>query len=146
MRVDCLHGFFQFRETAAGQISRFMSLFGFSLVRSGEFYTFEFLEDAPGYSIEGSTYLGAVATVTYAGEPWEIMRANNLVYDFNLNQLVVKTTVTQRVEVSQGLRYFLSNGLLLPGSLMERGERVMDYAAWYSFEAFKFKYSEVTYG
>jgi hypothetical protein len=142
LRIDCLHGFFKFYELAPGQISRFMSLFGFTLVKKDDFYTFETLADAPEFSLEGGTYLGATSPVTFEGQPNEVMRANSLVYDFNSDQLVDINTITQRVEIGQGLRYYVSNGLVLPGSLTDEGLRVMDYSAFFAFDQVKFRYSE----
>lgn len=142
--IKCLHGFFIFEERKVGQISDFMSLFeGLEIVRSGALYTFASLADAPRYSIEGGEYLGAAATVTIEGEPWEIMRANKLVYDFDADELVPIASISRRVQLEPTANAILSPGLIMPGSLTEEGERVKDYAAWYLFDTNRFKYSEV---
>ena len=44
-----------------------------------------------------------------------------------------------------GINYFLSPGLIKPGSVTDDGSRVTDYAAWFLFDSMKFKYSEITY-
>lgn len=142
MRISCLHGYFIFEESRAGQISEFASLFeGFILVPKDNYYTFEFLKDAPSHSIEGNTYLGAAATKTIEGRPWEILRANNLVYDFNAGELVGITSISDLAVITPANNYSLSPGLIMPGSIKDDGTRVRDYSAWFSFDSFRFKYS-----
>lgn len=145
MQVKCLHGYFKFEETAQGQLSDFIDLYGLSIVSSGDHFTFEALKDAPRYSIAGGEYLGATATKTYEGEPWEVMRANGLVYDFINDRVVQLTSITQRVNIYTASRYYLSNGLLLPGSIKDDGLRVTDYSAFFILTRVQFRYTEVTY-
>lgn len=145
MRIRCLHGYFILEETSAGQASKFSSLYGFELSKRDNYFTFDFLKNAPQYSILGGEYLGATAIKTYAGEPWEVLRANELVYDFTTDSVVPISSITQRVEISQAANYFLSSGLILPGSLTDEGSRVKEYAAWYLFDRQVFRYSEVSY-
>lgn len=127
-----------------GEVSNFMSITELALVRRGDFFTFEKLVDAPEYSIAGNTYLGALATETYAGEPHEIMRANGLIYNFDSDALEPLLLVTQLVELKRCSNYYLSPGLILPGSITVDGSRVTDYLAWFSQATMQFKYSEVT--
>lgn len=145
LRVKCLHGYFILEETKAGQVSKFMSLFGLSLVPKDNYFTFEALVNAPDYSIINNAYLGATATKTVEGEPWQIMRANGLVYNFNTDKVMLMTAVTQKIKVERSGNFFISQGLILPGSIKEDGSRVTDYAAWYSFDTARFRYTEVTY-
>lgn len=140
-----MHGYFIFEEMSSVQLSRYMSMTGLSIVRSGDHFTFEALQDAKKYSILGNQYLNATATKTYEGEPWEVMRQNSLVYNFNTGLLVPIESITQTVKIKTGLNYFLSNGLILPGSLTEAGSRVKDYSAWYLFESAQYRYTEVSY-
>lgn len=146
MKVKCIHGYFIFDEILVGEISDFSSRYGLTIVPSYDHFTFEFLEDAPKYSIEGGEYLGATAIATFEGEPWEVMRANGLVYDFTSGAVVPISTITQRASVNAAGRYYISNGLIIPGSLTDEGERVTDYSAHYSNAQLNFRYSEVTYG
>lgn len=145
MRIKCLHGYFIFEESKAGQVADLINLFGFALSLKDGYYTFSSLAAAPEFSILGDTYLGALATKTFEGKPWEVMRENGLVYDFSKDQVVPIISVTQPIELSSTNRYFLSNGMILAGSLTDEGSRVKDYAAHYSFELAKFKYSEVSF-
>lgn len=144
MRVDCLHGYFKFTEERAGQVSHFASLFGFELEQVDDHFTFSDLAEAPRYSIAGNPCLGVLATATFEGEPWEVMRANGLVYDFTIGRVVPIETVFQSAELIQSGNYLVSSGMLLPGTLMEDGERVTDYAAHFEPTRMNFKYSEVT--
>lgn len=145
MKIKCLSGFFIFEETALGEMGRFASIFELDLAPwRGNLFTFEALKDAPLYAIEGNTYLGEIVSTTYEGEPWEIFDKNNLVYNFTINKVVNKSTITQPVDIKTGLYSYSTNGLILPSSIMDDGRRVKDYSAWYSFGYNQFKYSEVT--
>lgn len=145
MRIDCLHGYFKFYESRSGDISRFMSIFsGLSIFNNEDHYTFEALLEAPEYSILGNEYLGATATKTYSGKPWEIFRENGLAYDFNKGIVQPIASITQVVKIYESGNTFISQGLILPGSFTDEGGRVTDYSAWFLFDSLKFKYSELT--
>ncbi len=144
MRIRCQHGYFSFYEYRAGDISRFMSLYGFDLVPVEDYFTFAALEDAPHFSVAGAAYLGLTATATYEGKPWEIMQENDLIYNFSLGEVVNILSVTQLVQISISGHYFIANGLIMPGSITADGTRVKDYSAWFNFDTLKFRYSEIT--
>lgn len=145
MRIRCNHGFFIFRETKVGQVSDFMSRFGFSLVPWGDDYTFSALLSAPRYSIKGKSILGVTATKNFEGEPWEVFEANGLVYDFGQGRVVPIASITKSTTVQLAGNRFISPGLILPGSVTADGDRVRDYSAWYSRDTLRFLYSEVSY-
>jgi hypothetical protein len=139
-----LHGYFVFEEQRAGEVSDFMRLFEVDLVRKDHYFTFEDLEDAPDYSIAGAPLLNTVAIATFAGLPWEVFEQNELVYDFTTGLLVPLLSITRIVSLKAAGNYFVSPGLILPGSLTDEGTRVTAYASWFSFDTMKFKYSEVS--
>jgi hypothetical protein len=145
MLIKCLHGYFKFYEKKSGELSDFMTLTGFDLVPQDDYYTFSALKDAPKYSLLGKTYLNSIAIMTYEGDPWVIMKQNQLVYDFSLGVVVPKLVVTRLVEIERTRNYFVSNGLILPGSLTDRGTRVTDYSAWFLFDTQRFKYTELSH-
>lgn len=145
MKIKCLHGFFIFEETSVGQASDFISLTGLDLVPWENHFTFSFLENAPSYSIEGKDLLGFTATKTYAGKPWEVFKANGVIYDFNAGILKPISTITQKAPVTVAGNALYSPGLILPGSLTDESLRVMNYAAWYSRQRQRYLYSEVSY-
>lgn len=144
MKIKCLHGYFVFEESRAGEASDFSSLFGLDLVRKADYFTFADLEDAPEYSIKGASLLNAVATKTFEGPPGEVFRANEMVYNYDTGLLVPISSVTNIVQLYNAGNFYVSPGLIFPGSLTDRGFRVTDYAAWFSTDTLKFKYSEVT--
>jgi hypothetical protein len=145
LKIKCLHGFFIFEESRAGEISDFIQLVQFDLVPWENHFTFADLVAAPEYSLVGKSYLGTPAVATYAGRPWEVMEANGFVYNFNSGLLVPIDSITSLVTISQAGNHFVSPGLIMPGSITDDGSRVKDYAAWFSVENFRFKYSEVTF-
>lgn len=145
MKTRCLHGYFIFEETKSGQLSDFMSYSGLKLTPRGPYFTFDFLAFAPRYSIQGKPYLNLTATKTFEGEPWEVFAANGFAFDFTTDLLKPILTVTQLVSIKTVGHRFISNGLILPGSVTDDGKRVKDYAAHYSKETLRWLYSEVTY-
>lgn len=144
MRIKCIHGYFIFSESQAGQVSDFMSLTGLELVSQGDEYTFADLANAPKYSLAGKSYLGIPAIETFEGEPWEIFEANSWVYDFSRGLVVPIASITQTTTLKLAGNRYVSPGLLLPGSITEDG-RVRDYSAWFSLQTGRYLYSEVGY-
>jgi hypothetical protein len=65
MRVLCRYGHFAFYPKDEKEISLFNQLFDQVLLRQDDFYTFEFLKDAPEYSLLGKPYLGLPASVLF---------------------------------------------------------------------------------
>lgn len=128
-----------------GQISDFMSLNGLTLVPWRDAYTFEQLENAPDFSIAGKALLpNFIATETYEGEPWEVFEANDCVYNFNTGLLVSIDSITQTSKLTLAGNRYISPGLLLPGTVLENG-KVKSYSGWFSWEALRWRYSEVSY-
>ncbi len=145
MRIKCQHGYFKFFEDAPGEISRFASIYGFELEPKDDYYTFSFLLDAPEYSFIGKPYLGLPAIKKFAGHPWEVMRENNFIYDFTLDMMRLIQTVILKSDLKEAGNYFVSSGLLMPGSFRDDGKRVKEYTAWMIWSTSKFKYSEVVF-
>lgn len=149
MKIRCLHGYFIFEETNPSQVSDFMRYTGLKIVPHGTFFTFEDLEDAPDFTIIGKKIeIGKVplpAIADFSGEPWEVLEANQMVYDFSLGLLRPILSITQIVSIDDGGNRYLAPGLILPGSLTVEGKRVKDYAAWYSRTTQRFMYTEVSY-
>lgn len=146
MKINCIHGYFKFEETKAGQLQAFMDLFGLEIERSGDHFTFADLVDAPEYSIAGGTFLGCPTLKTFAGSPWEVMRENGLVYDFAKGLVIPKLLVLQSASIKPAGKYLVSSGMIQPGSITEDGSRVTDYAAHYIPELSQFRFSEVSSG
>ena len=149
MKIRCLHGYFIFEESNPSQVSDFMRYSGLEIVPKGPYYTFADLEDAPEYTFKnrpieiGLTPLPA--TANFAGKPWEVLEANEMIYDFATGILRPITSITQVVSIDDGSNRYVAPGLILPGSITVEGLRVKDYAAWYSRNTQRFLYTEVTY-
>lgn len=145
MKIKCLHGYFIFTETRLGQVSDFMSRFGQELLPKDDFYTFADLIEAPDFSLTGLSFLDFPAIATFAGKPWEVFEANECVYDFSTGLIVPIDSITQTVRIQAAGNRLISNGLIIPGSLTDEGERIKEYSAWFSRDTQRFQYSEVTY-
>lgn len=145
MKIKCLHGYFIFEEQRSGEVSDFISLYGLELVPKQNYFTFAELADMPDYSLAGAPLLNTTAIKTFEGPPWEVLEQNDMIFNFNTGLLVPITSIGQRIPLDAAGNYYFSPGLILPGSLTDRGERVKDYAAWFSKDTMKFKYSEVTF-
>jgi hypothetical protein len=147
MKIDCLHGYFLFDELKPGQIQDFSRIFGFEIesLQDGLVSTFASLKDAPFYSIQGGEYLGAPCVATYCGRPWDIMKANDLVYDFTNDQVVNKYSITQVVEIYETNKFILSGGLIQPGSITTGGLIITGYTCFFDKSAMEFKYKGFIY-
>ncbi len=145
MQVNCLHGYFIFQEQRAGEVSDFTSMFGLTLVRKDNYFTFDDISEAPDFSIAGKPYLDTLAIKTFAGKPWEIFEANELIYNYDTGLMVPIESITQLISLDVAGNFYISAGLILPGSVTDDGSRVKDYAAWFSVDNLKFKYSEVSF-
>lgn len=145
MKVDCIHGYYIFNETKSGQVSNFMSRTGFTLVKKENYYTFEFLELAKKYSLAGALYLGIPAIETFEGFEHEVFEANGFVYDFTAGLIKPILSVIQKTRISLVGNRFIANGLILPGSITDDGQRVKGYSAWYSSTTLNWNYTEVSY-
>lgn len=145
MRVKCLHGYFIFHETKVGQVSDWMSLTGMRLVPKSDYFTFDDLQDAPSYSINGGPLLSTTAIKTFEGQPWEVFEANGMVYDFTTGEVRPIASTQVRTVVKNAGNRFVSPGLLLPGSLSTTGKRIKDFSGWFSRDRLRWLYSEVSY-
>lgn len=145
MKIKCLHGFYIFEETSIGQVSDFMRRTGLSIVPWKNKFTFEFISEMPEFSLKNKSILNKVASANFEGSPWEIFEANGLIYNFNTGMLQEISTVNQNINISVAGNRLLTNGLILPGSITDDGERVKDYSAWFSRSTLRFQYSEVSY-
>lgn len=132
-----------FEEQRSGEIARFSTMTNASMVAKQNYYTFEFLKDAPDYSIPGVPYLGVNPISFYEAAPWDVMRQNGIVYDYVNNVARLISSVTNYVKIGQGTNYFLVDGLIMPGSIKDDGTRVTDYSAWFLFDTMQFRYSEI---
>src|SRR4051812_4712842 len=101
MRVLCRHGHFAFYPRKASDINQFSQSFGVTLKREEDYYTFPRLQGAPKYSLLGKLYVNLPALATYEGMPWEVMKANDFVYNVQLGLLVPKLAVIGLTEINQ---------------------------------------------
>lgn len=145
MRIDCHHGYFFFREDRTGEVAEVMAYYGFDLVAKDNYYTFPLLESAPDYSLKGAPILGNTATVNYEGNPWEVMEQNSLVFDLISGTVKPIATVINPVTISLAGFYFVSKGLINPGSVLSDGRKVKSYRGRLSTGTWSYRYSEVSY-
>lgn len=147
MKVRCRHGYFFFNETRVGELSDFISMYGLGIEPIDQYYTFSQLLLAPDYSFANLKYIddAAIAEWTFEGTPWDVMRKNKLVYDFNTGKVRPILSITARLSVNDSGDYFYSDGLILPGSINKSGQRVTDYSGFFPADGSKFRYTEIQY-
>jgi len=143
MKIECNNGFFIFTELKVGQVSDFMRYSGLELVKWRNAYTLSGLEEIKEYSIAGTPLLNLVANTTYQGEPWEIFDQNGIVFNFLTGLAVPFLSITQSIKLSIAGNKYISNGLILPGSLTPEGKRIKSYSGYFSRDTLNFNYSEV---
>lgn len=146
MRVICRHGHFAFYPRKASDIGAFANRYSLEIERVEDFFTFSFLAQAGEYSIEGKNYLNLPAVATYAGKPWEIMKANGFVYDLSTNLLVPKISVTTLIDPARtGLYFTAQTPIIQSGSRNIAGNQILSYDAEFDMTAFILRVREYSY-
>lgn len=145
MIIDCLHGYFQIRETEPGQAVKFNYRYNQDLKLCGDYFTFSGLKGAPRFSIPTISYLGVPAKKVYEGEPWQVMKANGLVYDFILKTVRLIGDVTDQVQFNANNEYWTARGLIRPGSFDPVGQKITGYTCHYDYYMRLFRYTEFSY-
>ncbi len=146
MRVLCRHGHFAFYPRRSTDLARFISIFGVTLEREEDFYTFPELAGAPHYSIVGADFLGLPAVATFEGKPWEVMRENGFVYHLAGSALLPKASVMVSVNLTQNGYYFLAQTpLIQPGSRNPTSPQILSYDGEFLQDSFRLKVSNYAY-
>ena len=99
MKFNCEHGFYTFYPESMDDQAYFEFNTGFELVRLGKGLTFDTLAKLPDYSIKGQPYGNLTATVNYAGNPEDVLRANGFVFDLAARKLVALESLSQSVKL-----------------------------------------------
>ncbi len=94
MRVVVRHGHFAFYPHDKTEVLHFRRIFENMLFAEDNFFTFIGLVNLPRWSQIGKPYglLGTPAIANYAGEPYEVMRANRFVYSMKTALIVPSAT------------------------------------------------------
>jgi hypothetical protein len=128
MRVLCRHGHFAFYPRKASDVARFAQTYGFELEREEDYFTFSNLVGVPNYSLLGSIYVNIPALVTCAGTPWDVMKANNFVYNIATGLIVPKLAILGVVNPTQVGQYFVFEApLIQPGCRTKFGQQILSY-------------------
>jgi hypothetical protein len=143
MRIYCRHGYFLFEETEPGDMGRFSSVYDVDLVKVDHYYTFETLSEAEKYSLAGKMYLNLPALETFEGEPWEVFEQNGFVYSIELDIIQPVESVTTMIKIAASDFYYVSRALIQPGSLLQTGQKVVDYNAWFDWRSSVYRYTEL---
>lgn len=145
MRILCRHGHFSFFQSYAGEIARFMEVWGVELVKQDDFYTFLKLAGAPKYSLAGKPYLGMLAVKTFEGEPWEILKANGFVYQIASGLIVPKQVILNPFTPVQTGYYYTSEGPMIQPGSWYNGNQLLSWDASYDYEFNQLQMSEFSY-
>lgn len=132
MRVLCRHGHLAFYPRRASDVARYIRFFETEMERLEDFYTFPELVEAEHFSIAGRSYLGLVATVTFEGRPWDVMRENGFVFDVTKRKLVRLASVSLTVELPLSDHYYIAPPLVQPGSRDRSGRKILSYDGEYA--------------
>ena len=103
MKVDCENGFYKFFTDNVGELRIWEDYNGIKLTRCGDFFTFEALAAMPNYSFTGAKLGEESLIVNYAGDKAQVLKLNNLVYDYTTNKIVNKLKVLTGVYVDNDL-------------------------------------------
>ena len=129
MKVVCRHGHFAFYPSRIEDVARFSRYFDLQLFPENDYYTFEFLLNAPRTSLKTYSWLGLPASVNFEGRnPWEVMKQNNFVYHLEFKQIVLKNSILVTTELARSTFYYLTRtSLIQPGSRVSTGQQILSY-------------------
>lgn len=119
MKVSCINGFYKFWPDNSLDIVRAKEVFGIDLVACEDFYTFIALRDMKNYSVLGYPIGLGIGKKNYAGEKWQVLKENLLVYNLiikNITELALSLKV-YNVPQDPG-RYFAFTGIPQAGGLI----------------------------
>ena len=145
MRIVCNHGYFFFYEDASGEVSKFNTIYGQDLVLCGNYYTFTALKNLPNYVLKGKPYGGVLATKTYKGEPYEIMRKNNLVYNPLTKMITNKLLSGELIEPKKAYNFYVLNGLITPGCYETDLRKILGFTCRVDMKELIYRYTGFNY-
>jgi hypothetical protein len=146
MKIVCINGYYKFYEDKAGEIAQFNSRFSQDIKHYKDYYTFSTLANLPEYSLKGKLFSGLIATKTFFGEPWEILKANNFTYNFSTKLISYITLTGSFIKPVQLGNYKYTSGLILCGSITDTNStKITGYTCKYDIDSALFKYSEFYY-
>lgn len=128
MRVVCRHGHYAFYPRDASDVQRFANFYNLDLVGERDYFTFRNLLRLPTYSLKGKAYGGVTALKTFSGMPWEVMQANDLVYDLGSGVIVKKESITQVINpMLTDFFYIAETVLVQAGSFLPTGQKILGF-------------------
>lgn len=145
MRIDCDHGYFRIYPEKTTDVFNFQSVLSKELTQVGHWFTFKALGSLPWYSIEGNSYGGAAAIVTYSGYPWDVMRANGFVYNLSSDVTVPISSISRSVLLAEGSGEILSPVPVLQPGWNVRGAKITGYYGWLDVDIMRLILSRVYY-
>lgn len=132
MIVDCIHGFYKFVPENLGDIAIWQDYNEKELVSAGEYYTFKSLAEMPNYSFIGGTYAGNPLIVNYSGEQSEVLRQNNLIYDYDKDTFMSKYLMFAQLNYDDDL---YPNTPILPQAGTIRGlQRMVGFSGFWDYK------------
>lgn len=119
MRVSCISGFYKFFPDNSLDLVRAKEIFDLELVACEDFYTFAALRDMKNYSVIGYPVGLGIGIKNYAGEKWQVLKENLLVYNLLLKNI---STIALSIRVynvpQEPGRYFTFSTLPQAGGMI----------------------------
>lgn len=129
MRLVCNHGYYMFYPENEADVSNFFRYRQIELFKKDDYYTFKELLDLENYSLQGHKYSNAVAIKNFEGSPWEVMRANKLVYSLLLKSLVPVESITLMNDFTLSNDVYLTANNLPQAGAFDSMGRVLSFDA-----------------
>lgn len=144
MIVNCINSFYKFIPENVGEVHIWEDYNEMSLTPVDDYFTFQELAEMPDYSfingIFGGNLLlgGNVLKVNYAGEKSEVLRKNDLIFDYKEKEFINKNLIFETFDYDEDL---YPNTPILPQAGSIRGlQRLTSFwGTWdYKFNIYKF--------
>ncbi len=149
MKVDCINGFYKFTPDNVGEMRIWQDYNGIELANCGDFMTFEHLAKMPNYSFINGTIDNNQLIVNYAGEKSEVLKRNNLVYDWEKDIIVPKNSITASLNVDRDI--FINAAKLPQAGAINGLVRMVGFSGFWnmSYNMYKierFEYESISSG
>ncbi|MDR3112939.1 MAG: hypothetical protein LBU09_01005 [Endomicrobium sp.] len=142
MKIECINGYYKFYPTTAMQITLIETLYGVSMAKIEDFFTFEELTAIKGYSIKNTAGNSFKFNATFAGLPQDVLKANKLA--LNLSELKITSieTITEKAVFVYDRLRIASRGLLQAYAILD-GKRIEGFSAYYDFNKSFYEYDRL---
>ena len=144
MRIFCKNGYYKFYPQNIGDLKFFTEATGFKLKPEKDYYTFDTLADLDNYIFAGWTLGLSIAIKNYAGDKAELLKANGVMYNYTIDQIVPTLSIIGKLRIDEGA-YMATPELPQAGKFTGLLNRVTGFSGFYDWQLKVYKIERLFY-